>query len=474
MFLAGTQVGFSSIAYASSNYYVSAIRVATDKATYVCGDVVQASTVLYSGNLTAKNFPVSLEVTSPSGNVRGFGSTYSDGFGIARFLLSLPADCEMGVYTVLATTQDSYGFMNAADKFTVNPPNEYVALNFNRIWYGLGDSVGLTGELVTGCNLTYVTGQTVRLNLIGPHNDTLRLGTARVIGRSFTTSFDLPASAAAGLYKVEVMAFDPCQNTTVSGNAFFPVIQNIPAEPWSIDVGSNQLVYETGNPIELFGVVRGGPYFSCRAEISCAGNGTFPPIDVSLQVVNANGVQVYAKTMNIGLPYYQPSYGFQDLVSGNVNDTYLPPGQYVATAEVSTAGFPTVQTATSFTVVRSFSEFTLSTTPSTVAMIAPSSDSVALIIDPANMSNSQVNLSASWSGNAPANVTVQLSPITSITDTSWVTDLTISAGSSTPQGVYNLTVTGNELSQPNLSRTVQIQVTFVDLFSQPSAPTADR
>ncbi len=469
MFLVRTQVGISSIAYASANYYLSGIRVGTDKATYVCGDTVQASVVLYSGNLTVEGLPVSLQITSPSGNIRGSGSGHSDGYGIARFLLPLQTACETGVYTVVAIGQNSYGFVNAVDKFSVSPSNNYVALNFDKVWYGPGDSVGLTGRLVTDCNLTYVNGETVQLNLDAPDNGSLGWGSTRAIGRSFMSTFMIPASASLGLYEVGVAAFNPCQNKAISGNAFFSVISKVSTQPWSIAIGSNQLIYETGNPIELVGLVSGGPYFYCRLGMTCTGNGTFPPIDVSIQVVNANGTQVYSKTMNIGMPYYPPSYGFQDVVSGYVNDSYLLPGSYIATAEVSTEGFPTVQTATSFTVVTAFSDFSLSTAPSTLSMIAPSSHSVTLTIDPVNMSNSQVNLSVSWLGEIPDNVTIQLSPITNVTDTSWASVLTISAGSSAPTGrVYNLTVTGGEISEPNLSHRVDIQVQFIDLFSQPN------
>jgi hypothetical protein len=192
--------------------------------------------------------------------------------------------------------------------------------------------------------------QAVQLEVIGPDNGLFTSASTRTTGPIFTLAFMLPESASPGLYEVVVYVLDACRNEAIYANAFFSVLSNVPMKPWAISVGLDKSTYEIGDQIEIGGMVTGGPYFFCQLEWACTGNGTVPPTDVSIHVINANGTELYSKTMNIGLYYYPPVYGFQEVFSGYVHNSYLIPGTYVVIAEASTEGYPTVQTAASFTV----------------------------------------------------------------------------------------------------------------------------
>jgi uncharacterized protein YfaS (alpha-2-macroglobulin family) len=345
-----SHVGIASMGFMSStDYYLSGIIVSTDKATYICGDMVEASAVLYSGNLTVANYPVSMQIVSPLGHV-STNTSLSDEYGIARFSLLLPAACEIGVYTITTTSQGQYNSANAEDKISVSPTQNYINLDFDKVWYDHGEPVDLTGRLVTNCNLTIMNHQEVQLEVIGPDKGFLTSASTRTTGPIFTLAFMLPESALPGLYEVVMYVLDPCRNDAIYANAFFSVLSNMPIQPWAISVALDKSMYEIGDQIVMAGMVTGGPYFFCQLGWACTGNGTFPPIDVSIHVISANGTEVYSRTMNIGLYYYPPVYEFQEVFSGYVHNSYLIPGTYVIIAEASTEGYPTVQAATSFTV----------------------------------------------------------------------------------------------------------------------------
>lgn len=339
-----------SITSASTDYYLSGIVVGTDKATYGCGDQVEALTALYSGNVTVANLPVSVQITSPSGNQLTLQSNVTNSYGIASFSLLLPDACEVGVYTVTVTSQGKYNSVSSATKISIGNPGEYFALSFNKLWYSRGESLVLSGRVVTGCNLTLVNTQPIQFQIYAPDNTSLTSGSTQLEGFSFAVLSALPASIPTGLYTVIVYVLDPCVNRTIYGNAFFSVLSNLITRPWGISISSDKTVYEVGDQIGLIGSVTGGPYFFCQLGWACTGNGTYPPIDVSIQIIAGNGTIVYSRTVNVGLEYYSPSYVFQAVFSGYLNNSYLAAGTYLVAAQASTTGYPTVQTATSFTV----------------------------------------------------------------------------------------------------------------------------
>ena len=344
-----TSVGFAP----SAEYYLSGILVGTDRATYICGEEVEASAVLFSGNLTVANFPVSMQIMSPSGNSLIFRSRLSDDYGVARFSLPLRSVCDIGIYTVTAASQGRYNSVNAVAKFSVSPSENYVTLKFDKVWYDQGESVNLTGRLVTICNLTLMNHQPVQLYVYGPDNGFVTSASTRTTGPSFTLALMLPESASPGLYQVVAFVLVPCKNMAIYGNAFFSVLSNVLIQPWEISVALDKSTYGIGDKIVISGTVIGGPYFFCQLGWACNDNSTFPPTIVSIHVMSANGTEIYSKTMNIGLYYYPPAYAFQAVFSVFVHDKYLIPGAYLVVAEVSTKGYPTVQTSTSFRVVSS-------------------------------------------------------------------------------------------------------------------------
>ena len=451
-----TLMGFTPL----TEYYLSGIILGTDKSTYICGDEIKASTALFSGNLTVANFPVSLQILSPSGKVLMIGSTLSDHYGVARFSLSLPLVCDIGIYTATATSQGKYNSVNSNAKFSVSHSGTFVTLKFDKIWYNQGDSVGLTGQLVTNCSLILTDYQSVELNVYAPDNGLLTSTSTRTTSPSFTFAFVLPASASSGLYEVVVYVLDPCQKEAILGNAFFSVLSNLLMQPWEISIVLDKSTYEVGDQILMSEIVMGGPYFFCQLGWACTG-----PIDVSIHVVNGNGTEIYSKTMNTGLGYYPPAYAFFEVFSGQVDHSYIMPGTYMVIAEVSNEGYPTVQATASFTVVSSLGDFSVSARPSMLSMIAPSSQSVELTIDPLKGFDSDVDLSVSWDGEEPTDVTITLYPAMNSSKSPWVSTLTISAGPAAPADkVYNLTVTGREVSNPNRSHSVKVQVQFTDFF----------
>lgn len=339
-----------SMTSASMDYYLSGIVVGTDKATYICGDQVEALTALYSGNVTVANLPVSVQIASPSGDQLIFQSNVTNSYGIASFSLLLPDACEVGVYTVTATSQGKYNSVSSDTKFSIGNPGEYFALSFNKIWYSRGESLVLSGRVITECNLTLVNSQPIQFQIYAPDNSSLTSGSTQLVGSSFAVLTTLPQSVPSGLYTAIVYVLDPCQNRTIYGNAFFSVLSNVVTHPWGISIASDKTVYEVGDQIGLIGSVTGGPYFFCQLGWVCTGNGTYPPIDVSIQIIAENGTIVYSRTVNVGLEYYSPSYVFQAVFSGYLNNAYLAAGTYLVAAQASTTGYPTVQTATSFTV----------------------------------------------------------------------------------------------------------------------------
>jgi hypothetical protein len=340
----------SPVSASSIEYYLSGIIVGTDKATYVCGEEVKASAALFSGNLTVANFPVSIRIWAPSGGVLFSASSLTDDGGVAWFSFPLSSVCEIGAYAVTVSSQGIYDSVNSYTEFTVSLSGEYVNLTFDKPWYNRGEPVNLTGQLVGNCDLAPVNNQAVQLYLYGPDNSYLASFSMRTKGASFTSALTLPELATPGLYHVAAFALSPCASGAIYGNAFFSVIENV-TQPWDISISLNNATYEMGHEIVMSGTVVGGPYFYCQLGWACYGIGTFPPVNVTINIASLNGTEVYSTTENVGLYYYPPGYAFQQVFSGLVGDSYLTPGVYVVVAMVSAGGYPTVQTSTSFAVL---------------------------------------------------------------------------------------------------------------------------
>ena len=332
-------------------YYLSGIIAETNKATYTCGEEINASATLFSGNLTVANFPASITIWAPSGALVFSSSSLTDSQGVAEFSFPLPSFCETGAYAATVSSQGIYDSVNSYTKFSVSPSEDYVSLTFDKAWYTRGESVNLTGELLTSCDLAPLNNQPVQLYVYGPDNSYLISASRRTIGASFTSTMTLSELASPGLYQVAVFALSPCANKALYGNAFFSVLSNALVQPWEISVALDKSAYEIGDNIVMSGTVIGGPYFYCQLGWACSGSGTFPPVNVTINVTSANGTEVYSRTENVGFYYYPPGYAFRDVFSGLVGDGYLAPGAYMIIASVSATGYPTVQTNTSFTVL---------------------------------------------------------------------------------------------------------------------------
>jgi hypothetical protein len=332
-------------------YYLSGIIVGTNKPTYICGEEVNASAILLSGNLTMSNFPVSITIWAPSGGLVFSSSGPTNTSGVAEFSFQLPSSCETGAYAATVSSQGIYDSVNSYTKFSVSPPENYVSLTFDKAWYNRGESVNLTGQLLTNCDLAPVNNQPVQLYVYGPDNTYLISTSTRTVGASFTSTLTVSELASPGLYQVAVFALSPCANRALYGNAFFSVLSSALLQPWEISVALDKSTYEIGDNIVMSGTVIGGPYFYCQLGWACSGNGSFPPVNVTINVTSANGTEVYSRTENVGFYYYPPGYAFHDVFSGLVGDGYLAPGAYMIIASVSAAGYPTVQTSTSFTVL---------------------------------------------------------------------------------------------------------------------------
>jgi hypothetical protein len=340
----------SRVSASSIEYYLSGIIVGADKATYVCGEEVRASATLFSGNMTVANFPVSIRIWAPSGGLLYSTSDSTDDAGVASFSFPLSSVCDIGAYAVTVSSQGLYDSVNSYTEFTVSLSGEYVNLTFDRPWYNRGEPVNLTGQLLTSCDLAPVNNQPVQLYLYGPDNGYISSSSTRTKGSSFTSAFTLSELATPGLYHVAAFALAPCAGGAIYGNVFFSVIANV-TQPWDISISLDNATYEMGRQIVMSGTVVGGPYFYCQLGWACYGIGTFPPVNVTINITNVNGTEVYSTTQDVGLYYYPPGYAFQQVFSGLVDNSYLVPGVYVVVAMVSAAGYPTVQTSTSFAVV---------------------------------------------------------------------------------------------------------------------------
>jgi hypothetical protein len=341
------------VSASSIEYYLSGIIVGTNKATYVCGEQVRALATLFSGNVTVPNFAVSIRIWAPSGETLHSGSTITDDHGVAGFSFLLPWVCEIGAHDVTVSSQGKYDSVNAYAKFWVSSREDYISLAFDKAWYSQGESVDLTGQLFDSCNLTLVNTQPVQLYLYGLDNGFLTSASTRTAGPSFALTLSLSESAVPGLYNIAVFALSPCANKGIYGNAFFSVLSNVLVQPWEISIALDRSTYLTGDEIVMSGMVIGGPYFFCQLGWACSGSGSFPSVDVSIQFMNANGTEVYSTSRNVGLYYYPPGYAFHETFSGVVGDGYLAPGAYIVIATVSSAGYPTVETGTSFNVASS-------------------------------------------------------------------------------------------------------------------------
>ena len=454
---------FSSIGFAlPMDYYLSGTVVYTDRSMYSCGDEVKTLATLYFGNVTVPNFPVRLQITSPSGVVLFSSSVLTDNHGVARGSLLLSPVCDLGVYTVTATSRGNYNSVNANNIFSVSREN-YVTIGFDKIWYGLSDSVDITGRLVTNCSLA--VNQEIQMVVFGPDGTLLGSASTPAVGLGFAFVFKLSGSTGAGLYQVTVHALDPCQNRQVYANVSFPVLSNTSLQPWGIFIALDKTTYVVGDAVKMSAIVSGGQYFSCQLGFTCRANGTLQPVNFSFHLVSANGTEVYLRKKSIGLDYYPPVYGFEDVFSGYVQGQYLKPGKYIVIVEVSSEGFPTVEAFSWIRVISPLADFSISVSPSMFSMFPSSTYSTKLTVSPQFGFDSDVDLSVSWVGHEPANVTTILYPIVNSTESRWVSNLTLSAGPYAPTGgVFNLTVTGRQFSKPDRSHSVRVMVQFTSCF----------
>lgn len=393
------------------------------------------STTLYSGfdssvSLTASNLPSGVTIAFQNSTIAAPGS------GSSNITISASSAVPDGEYSITIT--GTGGGWTASTTISLYVLNFTLSASPAAITVGLGSSG--TSAITATMNPGPMEG-VVTLSASGmPSGVTVsfvQLTSPPVYSGTATMTVNVASTTTAGTYPITVTGTSGSvvQTTTVTLTVPSPSFA-LPAQmgPYDVMAGSN-LVMTVNN------TVTGG--FDSAIAMSASTTQSGLTATISPSTVAAPGSGTYTLTLSAAAS--------------------VPAGQYPVTLTGTGGGLTRTITWEVYVT-----NFTVSASPASLTVSPGSNGTSTITLNNSYGTPSASTMSLSAAGQ-PSGVTVGFSPATAFPNTTTNSTMTVTVPTSTPPGIYSITVTGTMSGGPTQSTTITLTVSGVTAGASPTS-----